>query len=391
MKKKILALFCACALCLGLLVFPPSLAVGDTPCFLAINDSLQLLEDRTIPIAIDGLYYVPYTALDSNVTQGVSLGIFPVYNAAQNTLMIYSFDKTLVFDLTYGTCKDRNGVSLNARAVNRNGRIYVPARFICEQFGLTYSSRTTIYGPLVRLRNASSRIDDANFVGLAQQMMESRLREWRKSQAEASSVTPTPSQTPPPVTTPVAEDPNVDKSGVHTYLAFRADQTDGLEELLTTLEQYQVQALFFFPAAELADYDDAVRRVLCGGHSVGLLVSGATGADAAGQAGEGNRILAQIAYLHTNILLASEVEDETAEEELTAAGWLCWSTDVDALPDGRGAYRQASAVLGSVDLYHSEVYILSDASADGAALLERLLPSLIESRYNLRLAVETEL
>lgn len=391
MKKKILALFCACALCLGLLVFPPSLAVGDTPCFLAINDSLQLLEDRTIPIAIDGLYYVPYTALDSNVTQGVSLGIFPVYNAAQNTLMIYSFDKTLVFDLTYGTCKDRNGVSLNARAVNRNGRIYVPARFICEQFGLTYSSRTTIYGPLVRLRNASSRIDDANFVGLAQQMMESRLREWRKSQAEASSVTPTPSQTPPPVTTPVAEDPNGDKSGVHTYLAFRADQTDGLEELLTTLEQYQVQALFFFPAAELAGYDDAVRSVLCGGHGVGFLVSGADAEGIAGQAREGNRILNQIAHLNVCTVLAPNMETAAQREEIAAAGLLCWSTDVSALPNGRSASRQAGAVLESADPYQDEVYILSDASAAGAALMERLLPELVQARYDLRLAVETEL
>lgn len=390
MKKKILALFCACVLFLGLLVFPSSLAVGDTPCFLGINDSLLALEDRYIPIAIDGQYYIPYTALDSGVT-GVSLGIFPIYDAIGNTLMIYNFNKALVFDLAAGTCKDDNGINLNARAVNRNGRIYVPARFICTQFDLTYSSRVTSYGQLVRIRSASSRMDDDNFFGLAQLQMPDRIREWRKSQTEVSAVTPTPtpSATPTPAATPLPEDPEVDKSGVHTYLAFRADQTDGLEELLATLERYQVQALFFFPAAELADYDDDVRRVLCGGHAVGLLVSDT--ADAAAQAGEGNRVLAQIAYLHTDTLLIVGEEDETAEEEFRAAGWLCWHTDVDALPDGRSAFRQASAVLGSIDLYYSEVYILSDASAAGAALLERLLPGLIESRYNLRLAVETEL
>lgn len=157
------------------------------------------------------------------------------------------------------------------RAVNRNGRIYVPARFICEYFGLAYSSRITTYGPLVRIRSSSSKLDDAVFVERAQGQMADRLREWRRSQstAEPPAVSTTPVYTPPPTpsVTSVPEDPEIDKSGVHTYLSFRADQTEGLADILAELEQYQVQALFFFPAAELANYDDAVRSVLCGGHS----------------------------------------------------------------------------------------------------------------------------
>lgn len=391
MKKRILSWLCALALCLGLLAIPLSVSAAGNPCFMAVNDNLLDLEDRYIPITISGQYYVPYTALDSSVT-GVSLGIFPIYNSIENTLTIYNLDQLLRFDLAAGTCTDRGGNNLSARAVTRNGRIYVPARFVSEYFGLFYSSRVTTYGPMVRIRSSSAYItDDNDFVGLAQLQMESRLREWRKSQSagETPSVTPTP--TPTPTLTPEPGNSDTDKSGVRTYLAFRADQTDGLEELLGRLEQYQAKALFFFPAEKLADYDDAVRSVLCGGHAVGFLVSGTSAEEISDQACEGNRLLTQIAHMNTYTVLAPDAETDALREEIKAAGLLCWSTDLDALPDGRSASRQASAVLANADLYRYEIFLLSDTSAAGAALIGRLLPELIRDGYDLRLAVETEL
>lgn len=394
MKKRFFALFCALMLCLGLMIPLTSLGATSNPCFLAINDNLLNLEARFIPIAIDGQYYVPYTALDSSTT-GLELGISSIYYATLNRLTIYNRTQSLIFDLSSGTCTDRNGASREVRAVNRNGRIYVPARFICEYFGLAYSSRITTYGPLVRIRSSSSKLDDAVFVERAQGQMADRLREWRRSQstAEPPAVSTTPVYTPPPTpsVTSVPEDPEIDKSGVHTYLSFRADQTEGLADILAELEQYQVQALFFFPAAELADYDDAVRSVLCGGHSVGLLITGATAEEVTAQATEGNRILAKIAHLSANAVLLPDVEDDAEQQKIEDAGLLCWHTSVNALSDGRSASRQASTALGNIDRYRYEVYILSDTSIAGAAMFRLLLPELVQARYDLRLAVETEL
>lgn len=393
-KKRALSILCALALCVGLLAAYPSVSAAGTPCFLALNDTLKPLEDAFIPITVSGQYYVPHTALDSSVT-GVSLGVVPLYNTISNTLMIFAQDKLekqMIFDLTTGACTDRNGTALNARAVIRNGRIYVPARVVCDYFGLSYSNRITLYGPIVRIRSASSHIDDNNFIGLVQleMKMEKYLQDWRGTQA-AEDPAVTPSVSPTPVPTPTPGEGEADKSGVRAYLAFRADRIDALEQLLGLLEQAQVQALFFFPAEELAGYDDAVRRVLCGGHAVGLLVSGADGAEILAQAAQGNRLLSQIGHLHTyTVLVAGEQSDEL-REQLRSAGILCWNTDVDALPDGRSASRQSSAVQTEMDRYSREVYVLSDASAAGAALMERLLPELVEDRYDLRLAVETQL
>lgn len=379
------------ALCLGLLLVPAAVAAASNPCFMAVEDTLLPLESRYIPITIGGQYYVPYTALDQSVT-GLSLGIFPIYNSSSRSLLIYTREKLLEFNLATGTCSDSSG-TLQARAVSRDGQIYVPARFVAEYFGLSYSSRTTTYGPMVRIRSASSRLDDTQFVGLAQMMMESRLQEWRKAQGleEDAAVSPSPSATPEPTpsASPVPDEP--DKSSVRLYLAFRADRTDGLESLLTRLDSSQVTALFFFPAQALAQYDEAIRSVLCAGHAVGLSVTGTTADEIARQAREGNRILNRIAHLDTYTLLAPDASSEGELDAVREAGWLCWRTDLNAVPDGRTASSQAASVLANADRFRYEAYILSDTSAAGAALMGRLLPELNRAGYDLRLAVETEI
>lgn len=377
MKKRVLSCLCALLLCLGLLSPSAFVNAAGDPYFMAVNDTLLSLENQYIPILINGQYYVPYTVLDRSAT-GINLGIFPIYNTILNTLQIYNLEQVITFDLTAGTCTDRNGSSLSARAVTRNGQIYVPARFVCDYFGLSCSVRSTTYGPMVRICSSAAFLNDSRFVELAQMMMEDRLKEWRKDQsAEEEPVaeptpTPTPAVTPSAPSTPGGKDPETDKSHVRTYLAFRVEQADKLEMLLGRLEQYQVRALFFFPAEDLADYDDAVRTVLCMGHAVGLLSDGTTAQEVAAQTAEGNRILAQIAHLDTCTVLAPAVTEQTVEEELAAAGILLWPADT-----------------AGEETQEERLYVLLDC-ADTVGSVEQTVSQLIRDRYDLRLAVETE-
>lgn len=389
MKKRIWAVLFAVVFCLAT-VAEPLPAAADTPCFMAVNDNLLELNDQYIPIVANGQYYVPYTVLDSSVT-GLELGIFPVYNTLYNTIVIYSRDQVLSFDLSTGICTNRSGAVLSARSVTRNGRVYVPARFICDYFGLSYSNRSTTYGPLVRIRSESATLDDNAFVGLAQLMMEERLKDWNKSQtgqgAPPVSTTPTPTVPTPGIS-------NTDKSDVRTYLAFSADQGAGIAGVLDRLEYYQTKAVFFFPAQELAGYDQTVRAVLCRGHTVGLLVSGNTAEEIAAQAEGGNRVLARIAYLNTNTVMAPELEDPAVQEELEESGLFFWQSDIDAVTktaDTVNVVSKATGILDAASRYRSRVCILFDTSLTGAALLNRTLPELVQDRYDLRLAVETEL
>ena len=389
MKKRIWAILFVVAFCLATIAEPLP-AAADTPCFMAVNDNLLELNDQYIPIVANGQYYVPYTVLDSSVT-GLELGIFPVYNTLYNTIVVYSRDQVLSFDLSTGICTNRSGAVLSARSVTRNGRVYVPARFICEYFGLSYSNRSTTYGPLVRIRSESATLDDNAFVGLAQLMMEERLKDWNKSQT--GQETPPVSTTPTP-TVPTPGTSNTDKSDVRTYLGFCVDQSTGVSGILDRLEYYQTKAIFFFPAQELAEYDQTVRAILCRGHMVGLSVSGDTVEEIAAQAAEGNHMLARIAYLNTNTVLAPNMEDSEMQKELEESGLFFWQTDIDAVAETADAVNvvsKATGILDAASRYRSRVCILFDASLTGAALLNRTLPELVQDRYDLRLAVETEL
>ena len=389
MKKKFFPLLCALVLCLGLLTTALSAGSTESPCFVAINENLLRLEDQFIPIAISGQYYIPYAVLDSRLT-GLVLGVDPIYNSILRTLTVYNREQMLTFDLTDGSCTDRNGVSYpSARAVTRNGRVYIPARFTCEYFGFTYSTIITSYGPMVRIRNSSSVMGDSEYVGQAQMAMENRLREWRGVQNPTTTPTPVPS-VPASVPSPTATNRPTNKSDVRTYLTFRVDKTEGLDTILGQLEQNGMKALFFFPCAELADYDAAVRKVLCAGHRVGLLADGTTTAEVTAQAEEGGRLLAQIAHLSTNTVLAPGLTGDDMMVELDAAGFLCLRPDVEVLPDDRTAYTRAAAALGLVEQYRYQVILLFDTSTAGVALIGQVLPVLVRDNYDVRPVLETE-
>ncbi len=380
-KKRVFAALCALVLCFGLISAPGPAHAANDPCFMAVNDNLLLLQDQFIPIQSNGQYYMPYTVLDGNAT-GLQLGIYPIHNTLRNTLLIYSRDEVISFDLSTGVCTDRNGTVLSARAVTRNGRVYVPVRFICERFGLTYFNRNTTYGPLVRIRNSAYVLDDNTFVSLAQLMMEDRLQAY-KAQGGGSAQQPS--------TNPGMGGVDTDRSGVRTYLAFRADQIGGLDSVLQQLRQYQAKALFFFPADDLAQYDEAVRRVLCHGHGVGLLVSGTTQEQAVQQAARGNRLLARIAHINTPIVWAPQRTDMGGAEQEKDTGLLWWDGNVDGATGEKNTNQFANTILADVQRYRYEVRIEFTTTENGAAVLSRVLPQLVRDRYNLRLAVETEL
>ena len=92
-------------------------------------------------------------------------------------------------------------------------------------------------------------------------------------------------------------------------------------------------------------------------------------------------------WTSTRIVLA---EDPAVAAGLAAEGWLCWETDIDAVPgqEGSGAiYRQ---LLRQLESREWQAWILLDDSARSADVLERLLPTLRADGYNVRLAVESE-
>lgn len=166
---------------------------------------------------------------------------------------------------------------------------------------------------------------------------------------------------------------------------------EGVDSLLDRLEQYQICALFFFPANDLARYDGEVRRVLCAGHAVGLTLTGTTADEMAASAAEGNRILRKIAYSKTYTVLLPDEAAADINEAIQNSGLLTWETDVDARPNGQNVSAWMNTVFGEIEARTSHAYILSDCSTSAAAMMARLIPELVEDQYSLRLATETEI
>ena len=380
-RKKALAGLCALALACALLApFLSASADGATVYQTAVNDILLPLTSDSMPVSMGGVYYVPYTVFDRDVTAvdlGVSYG--QRITATDHTLTLYNLGSILTFDVNNSTCVDDKGESRDMKAILRNGKVYVPLAGVCSFFGLQNSFTPTSYGTLIRITNDQRGLNTAQFVDAAATLMRSQYNAYIKSltpQASPSASPSGPGQN--------GEDPGTDKHGVQVYLAFQCTDGAGLEDILDTLDQYGVRALFFFRPEDLTASDTLIRRMVGTGHAVGLIAPEGSAEEAAQALEEGNRLLADIAHLRTHTALAGT-------EAQTLEGWAYWNGTVDGLPGGRTSARLARAVLDETEAKRSLAYITMDDSAVSAGALSRLLPTLRLDRYSIRLAVETEL
>ena len=397
MKKRITALLCAMVLCLSL--FPArAINVGDVY-FTAVNLKLLPLSMDTMPTWVGGVLYVPASTFDSAAT-GVDLGLYCSQSSTNNTVTLYSLRQMLVFDLSRGTAYDHHsGQSVSARAINRNGRIYLPVEKVCNFFGLEDSYNYTQYGYLVRIRNEAAGLIDADFIDAASVLMASRLQELLRSQQTPVTPSNPPVVVDPPTVEP-DDQPNPPQQGgedqsrtqVQVCLAFRCETGAGLERILDRLDAKGCRGMFFFAPELLTQQDDLVRRVVGSGHSVGILSGGGSAAESRQLLTQANEILRHVARTGATAALVPDDQRQTLKDE----GWVCWRETVDARPrenERSAAYTQR--VLRAIGTRSRTVYVTLDDSERTARLLPGLLSGLLEpsgqEAYRLLAPVETRL
>lgn len=387
MKKRIAAAFCAAVLSLGLLI--SGAAAADDLYFLSLNDTLPPLTADLMPIKANNMLYIPSTVFDKRLT-GINLGVFYGQDKAMGTATLYSKEKTLIFDINAGYAYDSPGGNIYPyRAIIRNGRTYLPAFSVCQFFELGYSSLSTDYGPLIRIKS-NPKIEqvwltDAVFISSAATLMSIRLNEYLQSQAASVSQNPSAS---PSVSVPVTGTPSgSDKSHVRVYLAIRVDSGDHIGELMDILSTQSVPVLLFFHPSDLADYDDLIRRAVGSGDQIGLLLKGETPEELEDQLAQGNRLLEHIIRQRTYIVLVDGTDSQRTE--MSQRGYLCWLENVDGQTYGYSSSTLASNIMDGVDAKRSFARVLMD---DGIApsALSKLTQRLRQERYDIRPALETE-
>lgn len=356
----------------------------------AVNENLLELTSDTMPTWSNGVLYVPYTVFDGSYT-GINLGISSSYSRDEGTVTLYTLQQMVVFDLNRGTCYNPlTEQTLSGRAILRNGRPYVPVASVCSYFGLSYSVIDIDEGYIVRIKSSGVVLSDYSFVDSAQNSIRNRIRDYN----QANQSQPTPGVLPPtynpeePDTEITVPDDPVDTDVIPTYLAFSCEDSQGLSEILDTLDSRNQRAIFFFDAQGLEREDDLIFRILGSGYSIGLIAQGRSTSATNRLLEEANQTLSQVAYTRTSVVLVPESQ----REELEAEGWICWNETASAVPtQGVGTNTYANQVLKRISGNHARVYLTLDASSETARVLPTLLRRLSEEGYGVSVPLETRL
>ena len=316
--KKFLALLCAVAVGLTLLVLPSS-ATGSL-FFLSLNDTLPAQSVQTAPIQSSGWVYVPTGVFNSRTT-GINFGVYYGLTDNNESLVLYNLSgKTMTFHLDTDTATTSTGETpVPGRVLRQNGQYYVPAYAVCRFFGLTYSFYSTDYGPLLRIKDSNAVLNDNLFLSSAASILRSRTNSQvfnnnnnNTNSNGNSASTPAPPSSPTTPTVPTAPTQPTTPSAPVTpdvpdtaepaptfslYLAVRAQAGADITATLNAVLSTGAIPVVFFPADQVTQCADQVRQAA------------------------GSKALAAILRQETWFVLG---EDET----LANAGYLCWSPSI---------------------------------------------------------------
>lgn len=382
-KRRVVPLLLAVVLVLSLSPMPASAA---TLYFTAVNNSVAPLTSDTMPFWSGGTLYVPYSIFDASLNKiGVGLGLYTSYNRDSRTVTIFNLRQMLIFDLNSGTCRDDvTGTTYISRAIMRGGRPYLALSTVCSHFDLEYSYNQLPdipQGYLVRIKSSDTVMSDADFIDAAKNVINNRLREYTQSLNPAESTDPGTNPSTP--STPGGNTP-AGKNDSAAYLAFRCETSEGLTDILDTLRESGCCAVFFL-TPQLLEEGDLVRRILGGGHSVGIL---ADGGEAAHLLAQGGLALERAACVRTTLAYVAAGQDGTLKEE----GWVCWEETALLHPDDTvNSNTFASSAVRRLGKQDQAVYLTLEGGENVARVLPALLRYLDRENYIVSIPMETML
>lgn len=351
-RKTFILMLCVCLLFCTL--SGPFAQAGSDVCFIAVNDD-HLIDLSYMPYFSGGVTYVPYW-----VFTDYDFSIYYSYFSETSTAMLYNSNRQIFFDMKNGTTyDDRDNTYTTAKAVMRNGTVYVPATFICNFFGgmaCSYISGGD-YGDIVRIKDASFVLSDIDFLRAASELMQKRYESYIASTAIQSE--------PLPQTT---EEPLPDKEGTKAYLSFTGLPSD---TVLAALKRYNAGACFFLTAGDVESAPDLVRSLDCEGYMLGVLCSD----DAMSDYETVSSLIYETAHVKTLLVTAMDGSSEACAQAAAESGLVYWSYDIDGMSTDTVTILEASItnVLDS-RTRDSSLFLSCDGNTDSyiASLLRHM-------------------
>ena len=367
--KGLLAAALCALLALGIAV--PVFGSSGTVYLMAVNERVLEVTGENMPTVMNGVLYVPYTMLSIRDT-GINMGVSAQYSTTRRTVLVSDGKSGIVFDVQASTAQDLQGNPGPARAMVRNSMTFLPIDYLCAYFGSISCSRVySRHGTVIRVTNASAVLRDAEFVVAADTagLLADSLRAYYASIAPPETAAPTakpPAPTPTPTASPVQAE---------VRLALRWGEQG--EEMARLLESRGERAMFLFTVEELREGDDAVRRLIAAGHTVGLALTGGDAGTCAAQLEEGRRLLAEIARYYALVVSAGAL-DGKGREALREMGCSLWS------PNLRGENYHTGAALAKALVPRSANRVELECGAGSAAFLRSVLAAMDKESCALR-------
>lgn len=261
MKRRLSALILL-ALLLCLLT---GTAQGADLVFVAIDDTIPItLSGSAAPFYAQGKLYIPHTAFEPSALQVVSS-----YNAAENTLILFSRGGRLTFDLASGTMTSETGEVTQVTTYVRGGIVFLPAGYCATHFNFQIALLSSLSGyPILRFTTATKVYEDRDFVRYAENLISYRVSQYQAEHPVTPEPAPGPQEDPAPPSPPddPPEDPETAAASVYLILT----DANSMASALTVLARTDYPAAFFLSASEIRANAALVRRLLANGYAVGV-------------------------------------------------------------------------------------------------------------------------
>ncbi len=354
--------FCALLLAVCLLAcLAPASAAGDVY-FIAANEKLYPLNDETMPFWYGGTLYVPHTALEEN-----DLGLHYNRNREKQTVLLYKGRGAgLIFDLAAGTAETRDGQVFDVPVVTRGSITFLPLDLVCKTFGFSYSYSRVGYGYLIRLKNESVTLTDAQFIDAASSAMAQRYAQYSRPRTE-------PDTTGTPAPADDGEAPAEPEAERIVYLVIEARDPSETARVLEHLSAEH--AAFLFSLQDLDGADELLRRLAASGFPLALRVDAPSAGDALRQIDEGNRALWAAAGVKTRLVFAAGAGEET-ERAIRDAGYCPLHFRPDFSDGSVAPGRMSGQIISAADANGGSCCVLLGTAAAVADHLSSLLASL---------------
>ena len=325
MKRRMAAALSALVL-LGLLCVPT--AAAKTVYFTAVNENILELKDETMPFWSGQYLYV-----DGSIFTNRSLGLYSNHNRENNSLAIWETGgqhRGLVFEMETGYVNGSDGNNYYPSAVQKGGRIFVPASVVADYFGFLYSNIRVEHGYLIWLHSPDASVSiltGQEFANAATYQLSSRYQRYLQAQESGENGS-------------TGEDPVTPVSGKTLNLCFRLGTEEHAGEILSILAGNGARATFYLTEGEIRAQQDLVRRIAVAGHRIGIYLL--SGKDAPAALRSANEALFQACGGKTR-LCAAESGAEVRAEELRQAGYCLLQPKVDG--SARGLYTASAQSL----------------------------------------------